>query len=194
VPPPARPQVAFLRAVNVGGTGKIAMADLCSWLGRLGFSGARSLLQSGNLIFVAGKLSGAELERRLETEAEKHLGLRTTFFVRTADEWKQVMAHNPFPREASADPARLALVILKDAPAAELVAALRANVKGRERIEVRGRHAYIIYPDGMGTSKLTLRVIEKHLETCGTTRNWNTVVKMAAAVSGVKPDLHGRPL
>ena len=42
------------------------------------------------------------------------------------------------------------------------------------------RHLYIVYPDGMGLSKLTGTVIERTLSTRGTARNWNTVTKLAA--------------
>jgi uncharacterized protein (DUF1697 family) len=65
-------------------------------------------------------------------------------------------------------------------PTAAQVTALQAAVKGRERVQARGRHAYIVYPDGIGTSKLTIGAIEKHLGTRATGRNWNTVLKMAA--------------
>jgi uncharacterized protein (DUF1697 family) len=46
------------------------------------------------------------------------------------------------------------------------------------------RHAYIYYPDGAGNSKLTPRLIETKLETRGTARNWNTVLKLQALVAG----------
>lgn len=46
--------VALLRAVNVGGHNKIAMPDLCRFFADQGFGGARSLLQSGNVVFDGG--------------------------------------------------------------------------------------------------------------------------------------------
>lgn len=175
--------LAFLRAVNVGGHGPIPMAKLREWAEKLGLVDARTLLQSGNLVFQSKDSSGAALEQRLETAAEKDLGLQTAFFVRTPEEWqKEVVAQNPFPAEAKADPARLVVVVLKSAPTAAQVKALQAAaaLKGREVVRVRGRHAFIVYPDGQGNSRLTLAVIEKHLGTRGTARNWNTVLKMAA--------------
>jgi uncharacterized protein (DUF1697 family) len=174
--------LAFLRAVNVGGHGPIPMEKLRTWLEKLGFTEPRTLLQSGNAVFRGEKLTAAALERFLETEAEKKLGLQTTIFVRTAAEWKTAIAKNPFPAEAKSDPSRLVVVVLKDAPTATQVSGLQAAIagKGRETVRTHGRHAYIIYPDGQGRSKLTLALIEKHLGTRGTARNWNTVLKMAA--------------
>jgi uncharacterized protein (DUF1697 family) len=73
---------------------------------------------------------------------------------------------------------------LKSAPRAPQVEALRAAIKGRERVEVDGRHAYLFYPDGIGRSKLTNAVIESRLGARGTGRNWNTVQKLAALARG----------
>lgn len=173
--------IALLRGINVGGHKRVAMADLRDFLGSLGFEHPRTLLQSGNAVFGAATRSGVALERRLEEEAPKALGLETAFFVRDAKEWKAVVAQNPFGNEAEGDPARLLVVFLRNEPAAKAVKDLDAAIKGRERVRVRGRHAYIYYPDGAGRSRLTNAVLERHLGT-GTARNWNTVLKLAALV------------
>jgi uncharacterized protein (DUF1697 family) len=173
-------QIALLRAVNVAGHAAVAMSDLRDLLAALGFKDARSLLQSGNLVFRSGKQSGAGLERLLETEVAKRLDLDTDCFVRTAKEWETIVAKNPFRDEARRDPGHLVVMALKAAPAAEAVEALRAAIKGRETVHAEGRQAYIVYPDGIGRSRLTNRVIEAKLGTRATGRNWNTVVKLAA--------------
>ena len=172
--------IALLRGVNVGGKTKIAMADLRELLTQLGFADPRTLLQSGNAVFRSDELTGADLERLLETETEKRLGLKTDFFVRTPEEWKEVLANNPFPEEAKSDPSHLVTLFLNRAPDAADVAALQAAIKGREVVRAAGRQAYIIYPDGIGESKLTITVIEKKLGSRGTGRNWNTVLKLGA--------------
>jgi uncharacterized protein (DUF1697 family) len=172
--------IALLRGVNVGGARKIAMADLRAFAEGLGFDDVRTLLQSGNLVFRSPARKTADLERRLETEAKTRLGLETHFLVRTADEWRRVVARNPLADAARRDPARFALVCLKDAPAAAKVEALQAAVPGPETIRADGRHLYIAYPMGMGTSWLTNARIEARLGTRGTARNWNTVMKLAA--------------
>jgi len=172
--------IALLRGVNVGGKTKIAMADLRAMLADLGFGEPRTLLQSGNAVFRSDKLTGADLERLLEMETEKRLGLKTDFFVRTPEEWKEVLASNPFPEEAKSDPSHLVVMFLNRAPDAADVAALQAAIKGREVVRAAGRQAYLVYPDGIGESKLTISVIEKKLGSRGTGRNWNTVLKLGA--------------
>lgn len=172
--------IALLRGINVGGHNQVAMADLRDLLTQLGLVDARSLLQSGNLVFGANGRAAAQLERLLEAEAAKRLGLETDFFVRTAQEWNSVVAHNPFPKEAARDPGHLVTMFLKDAPTTAKVKALQAAITGPEVVGAAGKQLYIVYKDGIGRSRLTNAVIDKQLGTRGTGRNWNTVLKLAA--------------
>jgi uncharacterized protein (DUF1697 family) len=170
--------VALLRGINVGGHKQVSMANLRDLLARLGFPDARSLLQSGNLVFHSRVRATAPVERLLETEAAKRLGVQTDFFVRTAEEWKEIVARNPFRAEAERDPGHLIVMFLKSAPGREDIKALQAANQGREVVRCDGRQAYIVYPDGVGRSRLTNALIEKKLGTRGTGRNWNTVLKL----------------
>jgi uncharacterized protein (DUF1697 family) len=175
--------IALLRAVNVAGNAMVAMADLRQLLTDLGFEDARSLLQSGNLVFRGSRRTGAALERVLESEIDKRFELRTAVFVRTAQEWETLVTRNPFPDEAKRDPAYLLMLALKGATSAQNVEALQAAITGPEIVRAAGREAYIVYPAGVGRSRLTTALIEKKLGTRVTGRNWNTVLKLAAAAT-----------
>lgn len=170
--------ITVLRAINLGAHNRIAMADLKAMLGTLGYQDPRTLLVSGNAVFKCASASCAKIESALEAASIRHLKVTTDYFVRSAKEWQAIVAANPFPKEAKSDPARLVMMCLRDAPSAAQVKALRAAIKGREVVEADGRHAYFVYPDGQGNSKLTIAVIEKALGTRGTARNWNTVLKL----------------
>jgi uncharacterized protein (DUF1697 family) len=172
--------IGLLRAVNLPGHNKVSMADLCGLLAELGLEDGRSLLQSGNLVFRSNARTGTQLESLLEHAAEKRLGLRTHFLVRTAADWKVIVADNPFPEEAERDPSHLLVMFLKKTPNRENVTALQKAITGREVLRTQGPHAYVIYPDGIGRSRLTNALIEKMLVTRGTGRNWNTVLKLGA--------------
>lgn len=175
--------VALLRGVNVGGRTTLAMSELRGLLTTLGLGNPRTLLQSGNAVFTTTK-TAASIEAMLEREIRARLHFETDFFVRTAAEWIDAVGRNPYPAEAASDPARLVMVSLRHEPSAAAVTTLAAAIKGPERVRAAGRQLYIVYPDGQGRSKLTGAMIEKLLETRGTARNWNTVLKLQALVSG----------
>src|SRR5213078_55496 len=109
-----------------------------------------------------------KVEKLLEAASTKHLGVTTDYFVRTAKEWQALIDANPFKKEAKADPARLVMMCLREAPSPPQVKALQAAIKGREVVRASGKQAYFVYPDGQGRSKLTIQVIEKALGTRGT--------------------------
>jgi uncharacterized protein (DUF1697 family) len=174
-------RIALLRGVNVGGNKMVAMADLRALLTRLGFGEVQSLLQSGNLVFSvrSATRSCVTLERLLEKEVEKALGLRVDFHVRTGDEWAEVVERNPFGAEAASDPSHLIVSFFKEPLVPANVKALQAAITGPERLHANGRHLYMTYPEGMGNSKAAL-LVDKKLAARGTARNWNTVMKLSA--------------
>ena len=161
--------IALLRAVNLGSHKKVSMADLRAMVTDLGFENVQTLLQSGNVVFES-KPTGAKLETLLEDAARKELNLDTEFIVRTAKDWDAIIAKNPFPKEAKSDPGRFVLFACKTAPAASI----KVTGAQREYFKAVGKNVYIVYPDGQGRSKLKVHTI-------GTARNWNTVLKLAAA-------------
>jgi uncharacterized protein (DUF1697 family) len=175
--------VALLRAVNVAGRNLIAMSDLRELAVQLGLGAPRTLLQSGNLVFESGTRDPAGLERVLERGVAEHLDLEIDFMVRSAADWQAILERNPFTGEAKNDPGHLLLMAFKQAPKAADVKALRAAIAGRERVEAVGAQAYLVYPDGIGRSRLTTASIERTLGTRGTARNWNTVVKLAVMLA-----------
>jgi uncharacterized protein (DUF1697 family) len=176
--------IGLLRAVNVVGRNAVAMTELRALLTKLGMHDVQTLLQSGNVVFrTPDHWLAKELEAHLEAAVAKKLGVNIDCFVRTRPEWKKLIVDNPFPIAAAQDPSHLLVMVLRDAPPAAALTALRNAIagKGREMVQTRGRHAYLVYPDGVGRSRMTSNLIEKHLATRGTARNWNTVLKLAAA-------------
>jgi uncharacterized protein (DUF1697 family) len=179
-----RSHVALLRGINVGGRTMLAMADLHAVAAAVGLQDARTLRQSGNLVFHSSTRRDAELERLLEGALAARTGRPIDVMVRSAEEWATALAANPFAEAAARDPAHLVLFALKDAPAADAAAALAGKIAGSEQVEIRGREAYIVYPDGIGRSKLTNITIESTLGTRGTGRNWNTALDLAKMMAG----------
>lgn len=158
------------------------MAELRALFDTLGLTPVETVLQSGNAVFEGSGGAGAKLESTLEAAAEEHLGLETAFFVRSAAEWDAAIRGNPFPQEARDAPSKLAVAFLKRAPSAAALASLQQSIRGRERLAAKGKQAYVVYPDGMGRSRLTAVALEKALGGPATARNWNTVRKLQDAV------------
>jgi uncharacterized protein (DUF1697 family) len=160
--------VALLRAVNVGGTGKLPMSDLKEMCEELGFGAVRTYIASGNVVFTSRKSEAAikiALERRLEAYADKPVGV----LVRDAAEMGQVLADNPFPKAA---PNRIMAVFLDRAPPPDTLTGVRGQ-RG-EQIRLGRREIFIHYGEGMAKSKLVIAAART-----GTARNMNTVATLA---------------
>jgi uncharacterized protein (DUF1697 family) len=170
--------IGLLRGINVGGNKMIAMADLREMVAALGFTDVTTLLQSGNVVFRGPAKATATLESQLQTAIEKRFGMRVDCHVRTADEWRVIVEGNPFQAEAKKDPGHLLVTCFKTPLDQASVTALREAIPGRERLHADGRHLYMVFPDGVGTSKAPALAGKKL--GAGTARNWNTVLKLAA--------------
>jgi uncharacterized protein (DUF1697 family) len=172
--------VSMLRAVNVGGTSRIKMDALRRVYESVGLADARSLLQSGNVVFRSRLADRARLVKRIEQEIERQLELDVVVIVRTLAELASVVERGPVlsPR---ADPSRLLVMFLAGVPDAAAQAALQKWHKGPEMLEPRGPEIYLYYPTGIARSKLSAASIENKLDMAGTARNWNTLTKLLEA-------------
>lgn len=159
--------IALLRAVNVGGTGMLPMADLVRIAEALGLRDPKTYIASGNLIFDwqgSEEVVTAELERELAAYAGKEVGV----MIRTSAEMAAILEANPF---ADDPPERTAVVFLAAAPPDDALA--RVNGQTNEQIRPGRREFYVFYPDGMGRSRLKIPAAKG-----GTARNINTVRKL----------------
>ena len=163
--------IVLLRAVNVGGTGKLPMAGLRAMCEAIGFEDVRTYIASGNVVLRSAR-GGAHDEKQvkalLEKELARHAGKPVGVLVRTPAEMAAVLAGNPFPKAA---PNRNVVVFLDAAPASDALAA--ASHRNGEEIALGRREIHIHYGDGMADSKLRIPAA-KH----GTARNMNTVAKL----------------
>jgi uncharacterized protein (DUF1697 family) len=161
--------IALLRAVNVGGTGKLPMSDLKAMCETLGFEKVRTYIASGNVVFTSRKSESA-VKAALEKQLAEYAGKPVGVLVRSAAEMADVLAANPFP---TAPANRTVTVFLDKAPLADAIA--KARGLGDEKIKSGRREIYIAYGDGMANSKLVIPAARD-----GTARNMNTVAKLAA--------------
>ena len=172
--------VSMLRAVNVGGTSVIKMDALRRLYESMGLSDVRTLLASGNVVFRSRIKDREQLVKRIMQEIERQLRLKVEVIVRALAEIESIVERGPVlsPR---ADMAKLHVMFLAGVPAASAQATLgkwHKESKLPEMLEMRGPEIYLYYPNGVGRSKLSGAVIENKLDTFGTARNWNTLIKL----------------
>ncbi len=164
-------QVALLRGVNLGKR-QVVMAELREVLEDAGFEGVRTLLASGNVV-LSSKLKGAKLEAKLEQAIFDGLGLKTDVHVRDAEQLDAVTVANPFKAFAKTNPNFLVVHFMR-APVSAAEFETMEKTKAREEWKQGENCLYIKFPDGQGASKLKTPKL-------ATARNWNTVLKLAAA-------------
>ena len=170
-------QIALLRGINVGGRGKLPMAELRDILTALGARDATTYIQSGNAVF-RGRLAAIQIAGAIEAAH----GFQPQVVVLTRDALNAAIAANPF-RCAEATPKALHFFFLA-APAAPDAGALDALRAADEDWRLLGRVFYLHAPSGIGRSKLAERA-ERLLGVAVTARNWNTVARLADLASGL---------
>jgi uncharacterized protein (DUF1697 family) len=160
--------VALLRAINVGGTGKLPMSKLKAMCEHVGGANVRTYIASGNVV-LDSRLSAPGLKKKLEAELERYAGKRVGVAVRTGAEMAEVLSANPFPQ---AETNKTVAIFLDKAP----VKSMLDGIKGANGEEVRlgRREVYVHYVNGKGRSKLRIPGAAT-----GTARNMNTVAKLA---------------
>lgn len=160
--------IALLRAVNVGGTGKLPMAELRAMCESIGFTKVRTYIASGNVVF-ASKLSEKSVKAKLEACLEAYAGKPVGVLIRTGAELAAVLDGNPF---RSAAPNRTVAIFLDGAPPADTLST--ASGQQTEEIALGTREIYVHYGNGIANSKLKIRAASG-----GTARNMNTVATLA---------------
>jgi uncharacterized protein (DUF1697 family) len=165
--------VALLRAVNVGGTGKLPMGDLKDLCLRSGFAEVRTYIASGNVVFESPKTEG-QVKAALESALAGYVGKPVGVLIRTAAEMAEVLAAHPFPE---ASPSKAVVIFLDGPPPRDALE--RATGAASEEMRPGRREIYVHYPDGQGRSKLKIPAARD-----GTARNINTVAKLAEMAAG----------
>jgi uncharacterized protein (DUF1697 family) len=168
--------VALLRAVNVGGTGKLAMADLKAVCDELGFAGAKTFIQSGNVVFRSD-LPEPAVQAKLEQALAAKMGKAPGVLLRSRRQLDDIAAKAE--RFLDAKPNLLLITFLPEPPPADALDKLVAP--DGEEVRIDGREIYVHYPNGSGRSKLKLPALRP-----GTARNLNTIRKLAEMAAAME--------
>ncbi len=172
-------QIALLRGINVGRAKRVTMADLREFFAALGYSGAKTLLNSGNVVFCGPSLA----EARIEEAFAERFGFTSRITVLRAEELEAAVRENPIPEIP--DPARFLVAFLKSAEARERLLVLAERNWRPEILALGTRAAYLWCAEGILDGRLNAAVT-KALGDSVTARNWTTVLKLRELISTMK--------
>jgi len=169
--------VALLRAVNLGVRNKVPMAALRDRLAEAGLPGARTHLQSGNVVVRSDREVGPIIREVVRSR----FGVDEPVMVRSRDRLAEIMAANPFPEAAACRPTLLRVVFLAEHPSAERVARLEEHDDAR----VLDREVYLDYRTHVHGNPLNAAMVSRRLGLHGTERNWATLTKISALAAAI---------
>lgn len=175
--------VVLLRGVNVGKANRVPMAEFRAALEDLGHTEVKTLLNSGNAVFTAPARNPQELAEAIAAAVQQRFGVTTPVVVKAAAEVTAIVAGNPIVPPQH-EHSRFLVAFAMDPAALQGLAALQSRLLPGERLAVTDHAAYLHCASGL----LQSRVGEALLGQAGrgvTSRNWATVLKLAALVGAV---------
>lgn len=172
--------VILFRGINVGGRNRVAMADLRRLFEDIGCRNVETHIQSGNVVCWCDDDRTALIEM-VAAGFEQTFGFSSGIVVRTAGEFRAIAAEHPLGGDGL-DPRYLMVAFLEAEPEAVVADLLDPEAYRPDRFLLKGREVFLSYPGGSGRSKLTNNLLESKLGVRATTRNWNTVRRLAEMV------------
>lgn len=171
--------ISLLRGINVGGNKRIKMEHLRASFQALGFEQVQTYIQSGNVVFKAGKLPPAKLSKKIEERILSDFGFPVPVVTRTGDEICESVANNPFLKQRGIDLTRLHVMFLSDTPSPAALKKLAELKTAPDQHLCLGKDIFLHLPNGAGESILMKAPLDRILAVVPTTRNWNTVNQLA---------------
>lgn len=167
--------IAYLRAINVGGSKIHKMDALRNLFDSFGLQDVQTYIQSGNVIFASPQQDSGSLESELESKLKAALGYRLEIFLRTWAENEKIAKQTLF-KIGKTD--TLHIVFLKEKVGKKTEKELLAFNSKADEFAVHGREIFNLRHD-RDASIFSNALIEKLLKAPATTRNWNTIYKIS---------------
>jgi uncharacterized protein (DUF1697 family) len=175
--------IALLYSIILGEGRRVVMSDLRAMAEEMGLTNVRTLVATGNLVFEARTGEISRLEQRLEKAFEKTFGRHVDIVVRGAEDWLKLAAANPFPRESADAADQVAVRVMREPVLPDAVDALHAYATGDEKVLLVEGDIWLVFSRERPSSRLLAAANHKRLG-IGTSRNWNTVRRLAEMAVG----------
>jgi uncharacterized protein (DUF1697 family) len=161
------------------GHNSIKMTDLAALYRDLGFIEPETFIQSGNVVFRAGRERAiADLAVTIETAIHSNFGFDVPVMIRTIPGMRNLLASNPFLREKNFDPAKMAVILLHDNLTESQIQKVADVSYPPDKFEIIGNEIYTFCPNGFGKTKLYTNFFENKMKVTGTARNWKTITTL----------------
>jgi uncharacterized protein (DUF1697 family) len=172
--------IALLRGINVSGQKKIPMVELRACLKDSGFENIETYIQSGNVIFESDNSDVKILADKMQEAIKNTFGFEVPVLVIGQNVYQEIISSNPFLGK-SEDTKPLYAGFLFDSPQNDRVTELKNSDTGNDKYIISESHIFMKYAEGIGKSKMDNNFFEKKLKVRMTTRNWNTIMKLASS-------------
>lgn len=167
--------VALLRGINLGPHKRMKMERLRESFNAMGFEQVQTYIQSGNVVFKAGRISPTALCKKIEERIVADFGFPAPVILRTREELAKTIQSNSFCKRRGIDLTRLHVTFLAEVPDSPALEELKRLTVFPDESMCLGKEIFLHLPNGMAKSSLTNNPIERRLLKAATTRNWNTV-------------------
>jgi uncharacterized protein (DUF1697 family) len=136
------------------------------------------------VLFEAEERDADRIRESIESKLKEALGYEVDVVVRTKGELERTVADNPFDDNGPPDDGKIYVSFLSKEPTAEALQVLASFQSDVDEYRAAGREIYIRCRGQYGKSLFSNNFLEKKLGVIATTRNWQTVNKLAAMAGG----------
>ena len=171
--------IALLKGINVGGHKKVPMAELRDLLSKSGFQNVQTYIQSGNVVFQSSEET-KNLEDKIQNAISSHFGFEVSVIVKTNAELRLIFDSCPFE---NAKKEKSYFIILNKIPERNLIEEVNKISYDAEEIIIKNNCLYFYCSKGFGQAKFNMSTYERKLNLVGTSRNYNTMVKLLSLSS-----------
>lgn len=171
--------IAFLRGINVGGSKQVKMSDLKKVFETCGFSGVKTVLNSGNVIFQSEEKAEIDLVGEIETALEKTFGFEINVLIRTKEQLQKIAGSDPFSKVSITQNTRLYITFLAGKPASKLKVPYQSPRNDFHILSISDSEIISVLDVSQGSRAIdSMNILEKEFGKKITTRNWNTINKL----------------
>lgn len=172
--------VAFLRGINVGGHKKVVMEDLRQAFAGWGFQNVKTVLASGNVVFQSPMTSPGGLVPTIQDKIKETFGLEVSVILRTLPEIQGLVNASPFKEITVTPQTRLYVTLLSEKPESALKIPYESPEKDFQILRVSNSEVCSVLTLAPNSRTVDyMSILEKEFGKNITTRNWNTIVKIA---------------